>query len=30
MLGRARPDLMSYADPDLQARRDVHLGAARA
>src|SRR6058998_3343302 len=26
MLGRARPDLMSYADPDLQARRDVHLG----
>ena len=30
MLGRARPDLMSYADPGLQAQRDVHLGAARA
>ena len=30
MLGRARPDLMSYADPGLQARRDVHLGAVRA
>ena len=30
MLGRARPDLMSYSDPGLQARRDVHLGAARA
>jgi hypothetical protein len=29
MLGRARPDLMTYADPDLQARRDAHLGAAR-
>ena len=29
MLGRARPDLMSYADPALQAKRDVHLGAAR-
>ena len=29
MLGRARPDLMSYADPDLQARRDVHLGTGR-
>src|ERR1700704_467433 len=28
--GRARPDLMSYADPALQAKRDVHLGAARA
>ena len=30
MLGRARPDLMTYADPDLQASRDAHLGAARA
>src|SRR5262244_1994786 len=29
MLGRARPDLMSYADPGLQARRDAHLGRAR-
>ncbi len=26
MLGRARPDLMTYADAGLQARRDVHLG----
>lgn len=25
MLGKARPDLMSYADPDLQRERDVHL-----
>ena len=30
MLGRARPDLMTYADAGLQAQRDVHLGAARA
>src|SRR5262245_63479497 len=29
MLGKARPDLMTYADPSLQARRDEHLGAAR-
>ena len=29
MLGRARPDLMSYADPGLQAQRDAHLGRAR-
>ncbi len=28
MLGRARPDLMSYVDTGLQARRDAHLGAA--
>ena len=25
MLGKARPDLMGYADPALQAQRDVHL-----
>jgi mannose-6-phosphate isomerase-like protein (cupin superfamily) len=25
MLGKARPDLMTYADADLQARRDAHL-----
>jgi mannose-6-phosphate isomerase-like protein (cupin superfamily) len=25
MLGKARPDLMTYADPDLQQRRGVHL-----
>jgi len=25
MLGRGRPDLMTYADSDLQGRRDVHL-----
>ena len=25
MLGKGRPDLMSYADSGLQARRDVHL-----
>ena len=30
MLGRAQPDLMSYSDPGLQARRDTHLGRARA
>ncbi len=29
MLGKARPDLMSYADPALQARRDEHLRSAR-
>jgi mannose-6-phosphate isomerase-like protein (cupin superfamily) len=26
MLGRSRPDLMTYADPGLQAQRDTHLG----
>jgi mannose-6-phosphate isomerase-like protein (cupin superfamily) len=30
MLGRAQPDLMSYADPGLQARRDAHLDAGRS
>ena len=25
MLGKARPDLMSYVDPALQQQRDVHL-----
>jgi len=30
MLGRARPDLMSYADAGLQAQRDAHLDRARA
>jgi mannose-6-phosphate isomerase-like protein (cupin superfamily) len=30
MLGRARPDLMSYADPGLQAQRDAHLGRTRS
>lgn len=30
MLGAARPDLMGYADPDLQKQRDVHLKAAHA
>src|SRR5499427_2082282 len=29
MLGKARPELMTYSDPSLQARRDEHLGAAR-
>ena len=29
MLGKARPDLMTYSDPSLQARRDEHLGAGR-
>ena len=29
MLGRARPELMSYKDPGLQAQRDVHLGRTR-
>jgi mannose-6-phosphate isomerase-like protein (cupin superfamily) len=28
MLGKARPDLMSYADTALQARRDEHLQPA--
>ncbi|MBI2153185.1 MAG: cupin domain-containing protein [Candidatus Rokubacteria bacterium] len=27
MLGKARPDLMGYVDPDLQKQRDVHLKA---
>jgi mannose-6-phosphate isomerase-like protein (cupin superfamily) len=30
MLGRARPDLMTYVDPGLQARRDSHLGPTTA
>lgn len=29
MLGKARPDLMAYADRDLNARRDEHLRASR-
>jgi mannose-6-phosphate isomerase-like protein (cupin superfamily) len=29
MLGKARPDLMSYADGSLNARRDEHLRAPR-
>src|SRR5262245_22734063 len=29
MLGKARPDLMTYADAGLQARRDEHLTSAR-
>ncbi len=29
MLGRARPDLMTYADPALQAGRDAHLTERR-
>ena len=29
MLGRARPDLMIYADPALQAGRDAHLAERR-
>jgi mannose-6-phosphate isomerase-like protein (cupin superfamily) len=29
MLGRARPDLMTYTDPALQAGRDAHLGPPR-
>jgi len=28
MLGRAKPELMTYTDSDLQARRDEHLRAA--
>ena len=30
MLGKARPDLMSYQDAALQGRRDAHLVAPRA
>jgi hypothetical protein len=30
MLGRARPDLMTYVDAGLQARRDSHLGPTTA
>ena len=30
MLGRARPDLMSYVDPTLQRERDAHLKATGA
>ena len=29
MLGKARPDLMTYKDQDLQQRRDAHLIAPR-
>jgi len=29
MLGKARPDLMTYTDASLQARRDEHLAPAR-
>ena len=29
MLGKGRPELMSYADAELQTRRDEHLTAAR-
>lgn len=29
MLGKARPDLMSYTDPELQQRRAEHLAAPR-
>ena len=29
MLGKARPDLMSYTDASLQQRRDEHLAAPR-
>jgi mannose-6-phosphate isomerase-like protein (cupin superfamily) len=28
MLGKAKPELMTYADSDLQSRRDEHLRAA--
>ena len=28
MLGRAKPELMTYADPGLQSRRDEHLRAS--
>jgi mannose-6-phosphate isomerase-like protein (cupin superfamily) len=30
MLGKARPDLMTYADAGLQQRRDEHLSAPRS
>jgi mannose-6-phosphate isomerase-like protein (cupin superfamily) len=30
MLGKARPELMTYTDGDLQSRRDEHLRAAGA
>src|SRR5262245_8281942 len=30
MLGRARPDLMTYVDAGLQSRRDAHLDATTA
>jgi len=30
MLGRARPDLMTYTDPGLQSKRDTHLGTVRS
>ena len=30
MLGRARPDLMGYVDPQLQKQRDLHLKADQA
>jgi mannose-6-phosphate isomerase-like protein (cupin superfamily) len=30
MLGKARPDLMTYVDPALQERRAEHLGSARS
>ncbi len=29
MLGKAKPELMGYTDPDLQRRRDVHLREVR-
>lgn len=29
MLGKAQPDLMTYVDPALQARRDAHLASPR-
>jgi hypothetical protein len=29
MLGKARPDLMTYTDPSLQEHRDAHLLPAR-
>ncbi len=29
MLGRARPELMGYVDPDLRRERDVHLKAGQ-
>ena len=29
MVGKARPDLMEYADKDLQTRRDEHLKSPR-